>query len=469
MHYTVTGRCAVETRRKELGKQSGERALDLCDVVGLELKEIHIRQEMVLDRLMGLKADKSPGPDGLHPRVLKEVALEIVDALVIIFQCSIDSGSVPVDWRVANVIPLFKKGGREKTGNYRPVSLTSVVGKMLESIIKDEIAEHLDSSNRIGPSQHGFTKGKSCLTNLLEFFEDVTRKMDKGEPVDVVYLDFQKAFDKVPHRRLVGKIRAHGIGGRVLTWIEKWLADRKQRVGINGSLSEWQAVTSGVPQGSVLGPQLFTIYINDLDEGIQSNISKFADDTKLGGSVNCEEDAMRMQGDLDRLGEWADAWQMKFNADKCEVIHFGSKNRKADYYLNGVKLGKGEVQRDLGVLVHQSMKVSMQVQQAVKKANGMLAFITRGIEYRSKEVLLQLYRALVRPHLEYCVQFWSPNLRKDILAIEGVQRRFTRLIPGMAGLSYAERMEQLGLYTLEFRRMRGISLKHIRLLRVWTR
>ena len=124
-----------------------------------ELKEIHISQKMVLDRLMGLKADKSPGPDGLHPRILKEVALEIMDALVIIFQCSIDTGLVPVDWRVANVIPLFKKGGREKAGNYRPVSLTSVVGKMLESIIKDEITAHLESSNRIGTSQHGFTKG----------------------------------------------------------------------------------------------------------------------------------------------------------------------------------------------------------------------------------------------------------------------------------------------------------------------
>ena len=174
---------------------------------------------------------------------------------------------------------------------------------------------------------------------------------------------------------------------------------------------------------------------------------------------------MRLQGDLDRLGEWADAWQMQYNVDKCEVIHFGGKNRKADYYLNGVRLGEGEVQRDLGVLVHQSLKVSMQVQQAVKKANGMLAFIARGFEFRSKEVLLQLYRALVRPHLEYCVQFWSPNLRKDILAIEGVQRRFTRLISGMAGLTYDERMGRLGLYSLEFRRMRGDLIETYKILK----
>ncbi|XP_055492007.1 uncharacterized protein LOC129697443 [Leucoraja erinacea] len=246
-------------------------------------------------------------------------------------------------------------------------------------------------------------------------------------------------------------------------WIENWLANRKQRVGINGSFSEWQAVTSGVPQDSVLGSQLFTIYINDLDEGIECNISKFADDTKLGGSGSCEEDARRLQGDLDRLSEWENAWQMQYNVDKCEVIHFGGKNRKADYYLNGGTLGKGEMQRDLGVMVHQLLKVDMQVQQVVKKANDMLAFIAKGFEYRSREVLLQLY--LVRQYLEYCVQFWSPNLRKDIIAIGGVQRRFTRLIPGMPGLSYEERLDRLGLYLLEFRRLRGDLIETYKILK----
>eukprot|EP00061_Rhincodon_typus_P005878 g25930.t1 len=157
-----------------------------------------------------------------------------------------------------------------------------------------------------------------------------------------------------------------------------------QNLGINGSFSEWQAVTCGVPQGSVLGSQQFIIYINDLDERIECHISKFADDTKLGGNVCCEEDAKRLQGDLDRLAEWANS----------DVVHFGPKNRKADCYLNVGSLGKGEVQRDLGVMVEQSLKVSMLVQQAVRKVNGMPAFIARRFEYWSNDVLLQLYRAL---------------------------------------------------------------------------
>eukprot|EP00061_Rhincodon_typus_P001956 g16252.t1 len=176
-----------------------------------ELKEILISQEMVLGNLMGLKPSKSPGPEALHPRVLKEVALEIADTLVIIFQNSVDSGRVPMDWRVANVTPLFKKGAREKMGNYRLVTLTSVVTITLESIIKHVVTEHLESSDRIGPNQHGFTEGKSSLTNILELFEHVTSRVDLGESVNG-YPDFQKAFDKVPHKRLVRKMKAHGIG-----------------------------------------------------------------------------------------------------------------------------------------------------------------------------------------------------------------------------------------------------------------
>uniref|UniRef100_A0A4W3J087 Reverse transcriptase domain-containing protein n=1 Tax=Callorhinchus milii TaxID=7868 RepID=A0A4W3J087_CALMI len=263
--------------------------------VSEQLGGINMSKEMVLGKLSGLKTDKSPGPDGLHPRVLKEVATEIVDGLSLIFQNSLDSETVPIDWKIANVTPLFKKGGREKMGNYRKVSLTSVEGKILESLIKDVIMGFLEDHNKIRQSQHGFTKGKSCLTNLLEFFENVSSRLDRGDPVDVLYLDFKKAFDKVPHKRLLHKVKTHRINGNILAWIEEWLTGRKQRVGINGSFSNRQDVTGGVPQGSVFGPQLFTIYINDLDEDIECNVSKFADDTKLGGRVSSEDNAKRLQ------------------------------------------------------------------------------------------------------------------------------------------------------------------------------
>eukprot|EP00061_Rhincodon_typus_P011696 g36916.t1 len=179
--------------------------------VGEDLDTIIIMKEVMVDKLMELKVGKSPGLDGIHPRVLKEMTGVIAKALVVIFQNLLDYGAVPAHWKIANVMPLFRKGGRQKMGNYRLVSLISVVGKMLESIIKEKIARHQDRIYPIGQTQHGFTKGRSCLTNLLEFYENIIHAVDNGDPVDVVYLDFQKAFDKVPHKRLLHKIKKVGL------------------------------------------------------------------------------------------------------------------------------------------------------------------------------------------------------------------------------------------------------------------
>uniref|UniRef100_K7EZH3 Reverse transcriptase domain-containing protein n=1 Tax=Pelodiscus sinensis TaxID=13735 RepID=K7EZH3_PELSI len=345
-----------------------------------ELSRIEVSLEEVLEQIEKLNVNKSPGPDGIHPRVLKELKWEIAELLSVVCNLSFKSASVPNDWKVANVTPIFKKGSRGDPGNYRPVSLTSVPGKLVETIVKNKIVKHVEEHNLLDKSQHGFCKGKSCLTNLLEFFEGVNKHADKGDPVDIVYLDFQKAFDKVPHQRLLCKLHGHGIRGKVLSWIENWLKDRKQRVGINGKFSDWRGVTSGVPQGSVLGPILFNLFINDLEKGVSSEVVKFADDTKLFRIVKTEADCEGLQEDLTKLSDWATKWQMKFNVDKCKVMHIGKNNPNYTYSMMGANLATTNQERDLGVIVDSSLKTSTQSAAAVKKANRMLGIIRKGIE-----------------------------------------------------------------------------------------
>ena len=229
-----------------------------------------------------MKDNKSPGVDRIPPKLLKEIVKQISTPLAKLFNLSLEEKIVPSEWKEANIMPLFKKGLRNKPENYRPVSLTSVVCKLLETLIRDHMVEFLVKHKLINTSQHGFLKARSCLTNLLCFFEEITKWVDDGSPVDIVYLDFQKAFDKVPHQKLLLKLKAHGRGNDVINWIEKWLTHRKQRVIVDGEISNWKSVLSGVPQGSVLGPILFLIYINDLEDDISSKVLTFADKGKEG-------------------------------------------------------------------------------------------------------------------------------------------------------------------------------------------
>ena len=295
----------------------------------LELNDISIDEEKVRRTLDKLQDNKAAGVDGINSTFLKNGIDGMVIPLVKIFQNSLQTGQVPKDWRLANVTALFKKGSKKEPGNYRPVSLTSQIGKMFERILKDDLVNYLESNSLLYDSQHGFRKNKSCLTNLLEFLHVVTEGLDKGEPIDVIYLDFSKAFDKVPHKRLMLKLKAMGIGGRVSKWIEAWLGNRRQRVVLNGEFSEWEEVTSGVPQGSVLGPILFLLFINDLDEGIINRILKFADDTKVIGRVGTQDQIMELRQDIHKLIDWSMDWQIMFNVEKCKVMHLGNKNLKA--------------------------------------------------------------------------------------------------------------------------------------------
>ena len=431
---------------------------------GEALSRIRCTSEEVSKRIGNLNRFKSPGPDGFLPRVVREVQNEMAPFLAEIFNKSLETGEVPEDWKLANVTPIFKKGDHECPKNYRPISLTSIIVKLLEGILVDKIVDYLELHNLITDSQHGFRRHRSCLTNLLEFFHVMLSEYDRSRAIDILYLDFQKAFDKVPHCRLMSKVSALGVSTEVTNWIRSWLTGRQQRVIINGVSSEWTPVTSGVPQGSVLGPLLFIIYVNDIDIGLLSVISKFADDIKLGANVKDPEGVEQLRMDLNRLGEWSETWQMPLNLEKCKVMHIGQANSKSDYSLQGKAMVVTDLEKDLGVLISSDLKFSKQCIEVEKKAQKLLGYIKRQFKYRNKEIVLTLYNALIRPLLEYAVQFWSPALRKDIERLEKVQARATKLIPSLRRLSYEDRLRALDLFPLETRRLRGQLIEVFKIL-----
>ena len=296
--------------------------------------------------------------------------------------------------------------------------------------------------------------------------EQLTRLVDEGHSVDVVYCDFSKGFDVVPHKRLLAKCEGMGIRGKVLRWVEEWLTGRKQRVILNGQASEWRDVLSSVVQGSCLGPCLFVIFINDIDLAMDtiSFIVKFADDSKAGRVVDSPEDREAFQTMLNRLETWSQEWQLLFNRSKCKVMHFGKDNPRQEYTMGGAALESSTQEKDLGVLIDDSLKPRAQCSKAASKANTVLGQLMRGCSWRDPENLTKLYKVYVRPHLEYAQSSWSPWLQVDINTLEQVQQRFTRMVSGMGSLTYEERLAKLGLTTLQDRRVRGDMIETFKIL-----
>jgi hypothetical protein len=331
----------------------------------------------------------------------------------------------------------------------------------MEGIVRDKVIEHLTENRLLSECQHGFVSGRSCTTNLIATLEDWTDMLDEGSAVDAIYLDFAKAFDSVPHERLLGKLEALGIEGQILQWIRDFLIGRRQRVSVNGTLSDWAAVRSGVPQGSVLGPVLFVVFINDLPECLSSLCTMYADDTKVYGRVDGPEDRDKLQSDLNGLVNWADTWQLRFNADKCKVLHLGKKNRQFEYEMRKHastetnRLQATELEKDLGVNMDNELKFSKHIEIQVNKANRLLGLVRRSYEYLDSEAMKLLLVALIRPHLEFGNVVWHPHLERDKKLVEGVLRRATKVIPGLKDLTYEERLKKMNIPSMTYRRTRG--------------
>ncbi len=404
----------------------------------------------------------SPGPDEIPYVVLKEGGILLFEKLAMLFQISLRNGSVPAAWREAIITPIFKKGSRNEAKNYRPVSLTSCVCKVMEAIIRDALMTYMESENLLLKSQYGFRPGYSCSLQLLEYFDFITQALDEGDNVHSVYLDCQKAFDSVPHSHLLAKLSAYGIKGHLHNWLKSFLSNRYQTVRVRTNMSPRQEVLSGVVQGSVIGPLLFLIYVNDIDDFIiGANLLKFADDLKLFCRVprhgpKVVEACNKLQQNLDALEQWQDSSGLIFNPAKSSWLCFGTPTEvPVAYKLNLEQIPQKCQEKDLGIVVSNDAKFSLAVSEMASKAQSMLSLLVRTFHSRAPSVLVPIYKALVRPYLEYCSPLWNPYLKRDRNRIESVQRRFTKLFPVLRQLPYDQRLTALNLETLEIRRIRS--------------
>ncbi len=329
----------------------------------------------------------------------------------------------------------------------------------------------MQNNNLFSHFQYGFIPKRSTTLQLLKVLDYWTKALDEGYTIDTVYMDFQKAFDKVPHKRLLYKIAKYGINHQILKWIESYLDNRTQYVTVKGNSSTLHKVTSGIPQGTVLGPLLFVIYINDLPNNILTNIYMFADDTKLFNVITSPLDKQTLQDDLYTIMSWSTKWLLPFNLDKCKYMHIAniSSNESYNYYLetnDGTRVPLTPVteENDLGICFDNTLEFDKHINSKINKANSISGLIRRTFQYLDKPTFLLLYKALVRSQLEYASSVWNPYLKKHIVALENVQRRATRLIPGMKHLEYPERLQTLQLPTLAYRRTRGDMIETYKIL-----
>jgi len=420
----------------------------------LELHSVSFRSDIVYAELHSLANKFSYGPDGLPAFFLKKLAFELAEPLATIFEVSFRSGILPKIWLEATVTPVFKKGSRTDVKNYRPISLTCVPCKVMEAIVRDKLTNFLTASAIVSPNQHGFLARRSTVTQLLSCLNHWTSAIDNGKLVDVAYLDFASAFTSVSISKLTDILHQIGLRGPMLKWISNFLSGRSQRVRMGSVLSLPKSVSSGVPQGTLLGPLLFLVYINDIDSTVEnSKVAIYADDCKVYTSFRKNEPPTELQNDLTRLNAWSNSMQLKLSLPKCIILHIGAQPDAFEYKLGASPLEPAAQIKDLGVTITSDLKSSTHCLLIAKKASQKASCILRFFETKDPKFLFRLFCVYCRPILEYASSAWNPFLKKDIVLLEKVQRSFTKRILYNQNLSYGERLTILESKSLAERRI----------------
>ena len=420
-------------------------------------QNISISTNGVLKLIDNLKTGKAAGPDKIGKNQLTLDPEGTAAILTSIFNYSLQTGTLPEEWKIAHVTPIYKQGSRTSPSNYRPISLTCICCKLLEHIIVHQLNAQL--TNKISSNQHGFRKSLSCCTQLITVNHDILKFNDSGSIVHAAILDFSKAFDVVNHSKLLTKLIGFGINPILIRWIASFLQGRSQRVLVGGRMSDPVQVTSGVPQGSVLGPTLFILFINDIVDCVtNSSIRLFADDTLVYHPITNSNDMTLLQTDLDNLFQWGQSNGMLFNAKKSTIVSFG-KTSLTDKYLINYHLGNTplitcDTVKYLGVYLSKDNKWNTHIEYICMKASRILGLLKNTISDAPVAVKLIAYKQLCRPVLEYAAEVWDPHTATHSDMLERIQNKAVRFIKNIKGreVSVSEGKFMCGLKSLKHRR-----------------
>jgi hypothetical protein len=396
------------------------------------------------------------GPDGIPSVFFKSLAYWLAVPLCIVYQQSLHYRCIPDEWRLAKVIALYKgKGDRSLPASYRPISLTSVACKVMERLVVDQLRKHLSDNNLICTQQHGFVPNRSTSTNLLQCDYVISQYLNRKLPCDLLTLDFSRAFDKVSHAILSHKLQAVGVQGQLHEWLLDFLAHRTQTVEYKGILSAPAPVTSGVVQGSVLGPLLFVIFVNDLPNCISTHSWLYADDLKLVGPASTPAECSRTQCDLDNIEAWYNSNQLPLCLFKSQCMHMGPSNSKHVYTLGGSAVPIVQQLTDLGLIRTSDCSSDAHVRGIIGRASGTMGLMWRVFSSRKLTFLMRLFKTYIRPVMEYASSSWNTSRPGLVRELEAIQRRFTKRLRGLGSHTYEARLQHLSLQSLEARRLQA--------------